>query len=301
MAKKEATNPDVSDLKTAIAEKRFGSFITDTKEELTKVVWPPRQQLISESVAVILMVTLVSTVIYLVDNFFSWIAKQPFLFGWSLLHSGALQNINMSFADDQFPVSLDDPQEKPKKTARWYAVQVASGCEKRVKATLEQRIHTMDVATRILQVEIPKNPTIKIRKDGSRLQGEEKIFPGYVLVRMIMDDDVWQVVKNTPHVINFVGSEQKRHYGRGRGHVEPLPLSQGEVDRIFKQAEEQEPILKIEMRVGDKIMVLSGPFKDFEGEVIEVSQERSKLKALLSIFGRDTPVELEFNQVEKQN
>jgi len=207
----------------------------------------------------------------------------------------------MSFADDQFPVSLDDPQEKPKKTARWYAVQVASGCEKRVKATLEQRIHTMDVATRILQVEIPKNPTIKIRKDGSRLQGEEKIFPGYVLVRMIMDDDVWQVVKNTPHVINFVGSEQKRHYGRGRGHVEPLPLSQGEVDRIFKQAEEQEPILKIEMRVGDKIMVLSGPFKDFEGEVIEVSQERSKLKALLSIFGRDTPVELEFNQVEKQN
>jgi len=207
----------------------------------------------------------------------------------------------MSFADDQFPVSLDDPQEKPKKTARWYAVQVASGCEKRVKATLEQRIHTMDVATRILQVEIPKNPTIKIRKDGSRLQGEEKIFPGYVLVRMIMDDDVWQVVKNTPHVINFVGSEQKRHYGRGRGHVEPLPLSQGEVDRIFKQSEEQEPILKIEMRVGDKIMVLSGPFKDFEGEVIEVSQERSKLKALLSIFGRDTPVELEFNQVEKQN
>jgi len=81
VAKKEATNPDVSDLKTAIAEKRFGSFITDTKEELTKVVWPPRQQLISESVAVILMVTLVSTVIYLVDNFFSWIAKQPFLFG----------------------------------------------------------------------------------------------------------------------------------------------------------------------------------------------------------------------------
>lgn len=207
----------------------------------------------------------------------------------------------MSFADDQFPVSSDDIQEKPKKTARWYAVQVASGCEKRVKATLEQRIHTLDVATRILQVEIPKNPTIKIRKDGSRLQGEEKIFPGYVLVRMIMDDDVWQVVKNTPHVINFVGSEQKRHYGRGRGHVEPLPLSQGEVDRIFKQAEEQEPILKIEMRVGDKIMVLSGPFKDFEGEVIEVSQERSKLKALLSIFGRDTPVELEFNQVEKQN
>jgi transcriptional antiterminator NusG len=118
---------------------------------------------------------------------------------------------------------------------------------------------------------------------------------------MVMDDEAWQVVKNTPHVINFVGSEQKRHYGRGRGHVQPLPLAYGEVERIFKQAEEQEPVVKIEMQTGDKILVLTGPFKDFEGEVIEVSPERSKLKALLSIFGRDTPVELEFNQVEKQN
>ncbi|MCA1993987.1 MAG: transcription termination/antitermination protein NusG, partial [Coleofasciculus sp. S288] len=123
--------------------------------------------------------------------------------------------------------------------------------------------------------------------------------PGYVLVQMVMDDDTWQVVKNTPNVINFVGAEQKRRYGRGRGHVKPMPLSPGEVERIFKQAQEQEPIVKVDMAVGDKIIVLSGPFKDFEGEVIEVSPERSKLKALLSIFGRDTPVELEFNQVEK--
>jgi transcriptional antiterminator NusG len=101
-------------------------------------------------------------------------------------------------------------------------------------------------------------------------------------------------------VINFVGAEQKRPTGRGRGHVRPVPLSPGEVERIFKHAEDQEPVVKIDMAVGDKIMVLSGPFKDFEGEVIEVSPERSKLKALLSIFGRDTPVELEFTQVEKQ-
>ncbi|CCH65166.1 Transcription antitermination protein NusG [Richelia intracellularis HM01] len=115
-----------------------------------------------------------------------------------------------------------------------------------------------------------------------------------------MDDDSWQVVKNTSHVINFVGSEQKRGTGRGRGHVKPVPLSIGEVERIFKQATRQEPIVKIDMATGDKIVVSSGPFKDFEGEVIEVSPERSKLKALLSIFGRDTPVELEFNQVKKQ-
>ena len=208
----------------------------------------------------------------------------------------------MSFADDQSTILEEEqPKEIKPKSGRWYAVQVASGCEKRVKANLEQRIHTLDVANRILQVEIPKTPIVKIRKDGSRLHGEEKVFPGYVLIRMVMDDEAWQVVKNTPHVINFVGSEQKRHYGRGRGHVQPIPLAYGEVERIFRQAEEQEPVVKIEMQTGDKIMVLTGPFKDFEGEVIEVSPERSKLKALLSIFGRDTPVELEFNQVEKQN
>ncbi len=189
------------------------------------------------------------------------------------------------------------PQGKP----RWYAVQVASGCEKRVKTNLEQRIQTLDVSDRVLRVQIPQSPTVKVRKDGSRQHGQEKVFPGYVLVQMIMDDDAWQVVKNTPNVINFVGAEQKRNYGRGRGHVKPLPLSPGEVERIFKQVEGQEAVIEVDMAIGDKIMVLSGPFKDFEGEVIEVSPERSKLKALLSIFGRDTPVELEFTQIEKQN
>ncbi|ACK65788.1 NusG antitermination factor [Rippkaea orientalis PCC 8801] len=208
----------------------------------------------------------------------------------------------MTFAQDQSPElqQSEQGQEAPK-TARWYAVQVASGCEKRVKTNLEQRIHTLDVADRILQVQIPKTPTIKVRKDGSRQHGEEKVFPGYVLVRMIMDDDAWQVVKNTPHVINFVGAEQSRGTGRGRGHVRPVPLSPGEIERIFKQSEVQEPVVKIDTMVGDKIMVLSGPFKDFEGEVVEVSPERGKLRALLSIFGRDTPVELEFNQIEKLN
>jgi transcriptional antiterminator NusG len=207
----------------------------------------------------------------------------------------------MSFAADEL---YDSPQQEEAKDsptdARWYAVQVASGCEKRVKTNLEQRIQTLDVADRILQVEIPQTPTVKIRKDGTKAHSEEKVFPGYVLVRMMMNDDSWQVVKNTPNVINFVGAEQKLSYRRGRGHVKPLPLSPGEVERIFKQTREQEPVVKTHLGPGDKIMVLSGPFKDFEGEVIEVSPERSKLKALLSIFGRDTPVELEFNQVQKQ-
>lgn len=207
----------------------------------------------------------------------------------------------MTFATDEPEYTQQEETAQTAADARWYAVQVASGCEKRVKTNLEQRIQTLDVADRIFQVEIPQTPTVKIRKDGVRQQSEEKVFPGYVLVKMLMDDDAWQVVKNTPNVINFVGAEQKRRYGRGRGHVKPVPLSNAEVERIFKQTQEQEPVVKTFLGAGDRIMVLSGPFKDFEGEVIEVSPERSKLKALLSIFGRDTPVELEFNQVQKQS
>ena len=192
--------------------------------------------------------------------------------------------------------------DKPKKvSARWYAVQVASGCEKKVKASLEQRLKTLEVADRVLQIEIPQTPVKKVRKDGSHQNVDEKVFPGYVLIRMVMDDEAWQVIKNTPHIINFVGAEQRRAYGRGRGHVKPMPLSRSEVERIFKQTQEQQPVVKVDMEAGDRISVLSGPFKDFEGEVIEVSPERSKLKALLSIFGRDTPVELEFNQVQKES
>lgn len=213
----------------------------------------------------------------------------------------------MNFATDESPNStFQSAETAPGENtstaeAHWYAIQVASGCEKRVKATMEQRIQTFDVGDRILQVQIPQTPAIKIRKDGSRQHTEEKVFPGYVLVQMVMDDDTWQVVKNTSHVINFVGAEQRRGSGWGRGHVKPLALSASEVERIFKQTAEQEPVVKIDMAAGDKIVVLSGPFKDFEGEVVEVSPERSKLKALLSIFGRDTPVELEFNQVQKQS
>jgi transcriptional antiterminator NusG len=204
----------------------------------------------------------------------------------------------MTFTSDELHEETPSPESAPVDTG-WYVVQVASGCEKRVKSNLQQRVQSFDVSDRIFQVEIPKTPTVKIRKDGSRQHSEEKVFPGYVLVQMLMDDETWQVVKNTPNVINFVGSEQKRGYGRGRGHVKPMPLGWNEVQRIFKQTTEQEPVVKTYLAAGDKIMVLSGPFKDFEGEVIEVSPERSKLKALLSIFGRDTPVELEFNQVQK--
>lgn len=211
-----------------------------------------------------------------------------------------------------YSYAVDESEPQGPEVKHWYAVQVASGCEKKVKQNLEQRRQTLDVGDRILQIEIPQTPTIKLRKDGSRQTSEEKVFPGYVLLlireawddkrgKWRIDDEAWQVIRNTPNVINFVGAEQRKHTGRGRGHVEPVRLHPSEVERIFRQTKEQEPVHKIDLAAGDKIRVLNGPFKDFEGEVIEVSGERSKLKALLSIFGRETPVELEVNQVQKES
>jgi transcriptional antiterminator NusG len=185
--------------------------------------------------------------------------------------------------------------------ARWYAIQVASSCEKKVKATLEQRAITLGVNDRIIEIEIPQTPAVKLKKDGSRQTTEEKVFPGYVLVRMVLDEDTMMAVRSTPNVINFVGAEDRRATGKARGHIKPRPLSRQEVNRIFKRAAEKKTVVKLDVEEGDQIVVTSGPFKDFQGEVIEVSGERNKLKALLSIFGRETPVELEFSQITKQN
>ena len=185
--------------------------------------------------------------------------------------------------------------------ARWYAIQVASSCEKKVKATLEQRAITLGVSDRIIEIEIPQTPAVKLKKDGSRQTPEEKVFPGYVLVRMVLDEDTMMAVRSTPNVINFVGAEDRRATGKARGHIKPRPLSRQEVNRIFKRAAEKKTVVKLDVEEGDQIVVTAGPFKDFQGEVIEVSGERNKLKALLSIFGRETPVELEFSQITKQN
>lgn len=151
--------------------------------------------------------------------------------------------------------------------ARWYAVQVASSCEKKVKATLEQRAVTLGVDSRILEIEIPQTPAVKIKKDGSRQSTEEKVFPGYVLVRMILDEDTMMAVRSTPNVINFVGQEERRVTGRARGNIKPRPLSRQEVDRIFRRAAEKKAVVKVDLTEGDQILVTAGPFKDFQGEV----------------------------------
>ena len=199
------------------------------------------------------------------------------------------------------PVAAAAEAGEKRQVARWYAVQVASSCEKKVKATLEQRAVTLGVDSKILDIEIPQTPGVKLKKDGSRQSTEEKVFPGYVLVRMVLDEDTMMAVRSTPNVINFVGAEERRATAKARGHIKPRPLSRQEVDRIFKRAAEKKAVVKVDLAEGDQIMVTAGPFKDFQGEVIEVSGERNKLKALLSIFGRETPVELEFSQISKQS
>lgn len=212
------------------------------------------------------------------------------------------QDVDQHLIEQQEDLSSEEAEQgsERKRVFRWYIVQVASGCENKVQSTLMQRAIALDAQDKIAEVVIPKQSGFRLDKGGKRQGTEEKIFPGYVLVKMDMTDDSWQVVKSTPNVINFVGTEERRRYGRGRGHVTPRPLSHSEMQRIFSHSEAEDVPLKIEMAVGDKIEVLTGPFQGFHGEVIEVSPERSKLKALISIFGRDTPVELEFGQVNRE-
>ena len=169
----------------------------------------------------------------------------------------------------------------------WYAVHTYSGYEDAVSRNLKQRIETLGMEDKIFNVLVPKEKKIKI-KGGKRVTDEEKIYPGYVLVEMIVTDDSWYVVRNTPRVTGFVGSG-----------TTPTPLSREEVDYLFKRMGESEPKFKVDVKIGDAVRISDGPFKDFEGKVNDVDEERGKIKVLVSMFGRETPVELDFLQVKK--
>ena len=175
---------------------------------------------------------------------------------------------------------------------RWYIVHTYSGHENKVKVNLERRIESMGMGEKIFRVEVPQKTVTKI-KDSKRYEKEERIFPGYVLVEMIMDDDSWYVVRHTPGVTKFVGSQKK-----------PIPAKDAEIKRILMRnaptvAGTATQRVEIDLKVGEVVKIISGPFADFEGTVTEVSPEKERLKASVSIFGRETPVELAFNQVIK--
>jgi transcriptional antiterminator NusG len=182
------------------------------------------------------------------------------------------------------------PGGKPKDDRNWFVVHTYSGYENKVKANLERRIHSMGMQDKIFRVLVPMEDEVEF-KDGKRKITPKKVFPGYVLVEMIMDDQSWYVVRNTQGVTGFVGSP-------GPGE-KPVPLQDKEVKTILKQMGIEAPKLKIDFKKGDRVKVTSGPFFDFTGVVDEIAPEKERLRALISIFGRETPVELEFFQVEK--
>ena len=169
----------------------------------------------------------------------------------------------------------------------WYVIHTYSGYEERVKKNLEQRIKFMDGGDEISQVIIPTEVEIEV-KDGQRRNVDKKILPGYILVQMKMSDQSWNIVRNTSGVTGFVGSGNK-----------PTPLEEGEVGKILKQMEAETPKVKVGFRKGQSVRVTSGPFVDFVGVVDDISLGKGKVKVLLSLFGRETPVELDFLQVEK--
>jgi transcriptional antiterminator NusG len=177
------------------------------------------------------------------------------------------------------------PPKDPRR--RWYVIHTYSGYENKVKANLERRIASMNVQDKIFQVIVPTTEEIEI-KEGKRRIAQRRIYPGYILVEMIMDDDSWYVVRNTPGVTGFVGAGAR-----------PVPLDEEEVETILGQMRGEAPRLRITYQKGDTVRITSGPFQEFTGVVEEILPEREKVRVRVSIFGRETPVELDFTQVEK--
>ena len=170
---------------------------------------------------------------------------------------------------------------------RWYVLHTYSGYEDNVKHNLEQRIESFDMRDKIFGVMVPKEKKIKI-KNGKRTNIEEKIFPGYVLVDMIVTDDSWYVVRNTPNVTGFIGSG-----------TTPTPIDQKEIEALLKRVNAGDPQQKIDVEIAEVVRIVDGPFKNFEGKVSAVDHERGRIKVMVSMFGRETPVELDALQVKK--
>ncbi len=179
------------------------------------------------------------------------------------------------------------PKQDVQSERNWYAIHTYAGYENAVLRNLKQRIESLGMEDKIFNVVLPVEKKVKI-KGGKRVTVEEKIYPGYVLVDMVVTDDSWYVVRNTPRVTGFVGAG-----------VRPVPLDKAEIEGLFKRMGAETPKHKIDLLAGDLIKVHDGPFKDFEGKVSELDQERGKVKVLVSMFGRETPVELDFLQVAK--
>ena len=179
------------------------------------------------------------------------------------------------------------PKQIGTKERKWYVLHTYSGYEENVTENLKQRIESMDMQDKIFDVLVPKEKKIKI-KNGKRKTVEEKVYPGYVLVEMIVTDESWYVVRNTPNVTGFIGS----------GTI-PTPVSEKEIKALQKRMGVEEPKYKIDVVVGETVKIIDGPFKDFDGKVDKIDEEKGTIKVLVNMFGRETPVELDFLQIKK--
>ena len=171
---------------------------------------------------------------------------------------------------------------------RWYVINTYSGHENKVKHNIEHRVTTMEQQSNIRHVVVPTEQVSEM-KDGHKVQTEKRMMPGYVLVNMEMGDGTWALVKNTPGVTGFVGTREK-----------PVPLSKPEVDRMLHREAAERPRTRAQFTIGETVKVISGPLSDFSGEIAEINEDAAKLKVLVSIFGRETPVEVGYDQVKKQ-
>ncbi len=183
--------------------------------------------------------------------------------------------------------AVEEAKEAKKNQKRWYIVHTYSGYENKVKVNLEKRIEYMNMGDKIFRIEVPQK-TVTQMKGGKKQEREEKIFPGYVLVEMIMDEDSWYVVRHTSGVTKFVGSAKK-----------PIPARDSEIKKIINRSTSTQQKIELDVKAGDKVRITSGPFADFVADIIEVYPDKSKLRANVSIFGRETPVELEYKQINK--
>ncbi|MEE8131590.1 MAG: transcription termination/antitermination protein NusG [Candidatus Paceibacterota bacterium] len=170
----------------------------------------------------------------------------------------------------------------------WYAVHTYAGYEDAVARYLKQRIDSWAMNDKVFNVIVPKEKKIKI-KNGKRKTIEEKIYPGYVLVNMIMDEDSWYMVRNTPQITGFVGADS----------ADPTPLSKEEVESLMSRMSGEEPKFKIEFKVGETVKIIDGPFKDYDGKISSIEEEHGKVKVMVPIFGRETAVELDSLQIQK--
>ncbi len=189
--------------------------------------------------------------------------------------------------DDDLNIILEDGTEAATVDRQWFVIHCYSGYENKVRHAIEQRIETMGMRDKIFDVIIPTEEEIEIR-DGKHRPVERRVFPGYLLVEMVMDEDSWYVVRNTPGVTGFVGMGN-----------DPTPLREEEVNKIMDRMSQETPTIVVNFSVGEKVRIIDGPFNDFIGTVDNIDIDKTRVRVMVSFFGRDTPVELDFLEIEK--